>query len=316
MNLNHLRTFALVGTHLNLSRVADMLKTTQATITRQIQSIETNLGVKLVTTTPRGARLTEEGATFLVFAKKIIIQIDDMQQEICENKDNLSGELRVITTRFGSYFLAEHLEEFRQKYPSIHLYVDSDTINQLPRGSEIAGTFLGLTTAPPPVNTPLVWQKLNTYSYFPFAGKKYVDKFGLPKTYDELDQHRFIGYKWSADFSHIDHKGSNPFLYQTRLDSDPREPYVVVNDIEVCRAMIEEGIGIGMLPKFLANNESFVPVLPDIFSPELSVTRTIYYVIKENLKSNARVRALINFFKEKAAMNTPAPTVATKELVG
>ncbi|MBN9565658.1 MAG: LysR family transcriptional regulator [Alphaproteobacteria bacterium] len=303
MNLNHFRTFALVGTHLNLSRVADILNTTQATITRQVQSIETNLGVKLVTTTPRGARLTEEGAKFLVFAKKIISQIDDIQQEISENKDTLSGELRVITTRFGSYFLARHLEEFRERYPSIHLYIDSDTVAQLPRGSEIAGTFLGLTTSPPPLNTPLIWQKLDDYSYFPFAGRKYIEKVGLPKSYEELDQHRFIGYKWSADFSHIDHKGSNPLLHQARLESDPRESYVIVNDIEVCRAMIEEGVGIGMLPKFLANNDSFVPVLPDVFSPELSVTRTIYYVIKENLKSNARVRALINFFKEKVAQD-------------
>jgi hypothetical protein len=60
------------------------------------------------------------------------------------------------------------------------------------------------------------------------------------------------------------------------------------------------------LPQFLAKNESFIPILPDLFSPEESVTQTIYYVIKANLKSNARVRALIDFFKEKIALNMTA----------
>ena len=304
MNINYLRTFVLIGSHLNLTRVADILKTTQATISRHMQSVESSLGVKLLTTTPRGARLTEEGAKFLVFAKNIITQIDDMQQEMCENKNTLNGQLQVITTLFGSYFLSEHLEEFRLKHPYIQLYIDTDSLPQLPRASEIAGTFLGLTTTAPPPNTPLIWQKLCTYSYFPFASKKYVEKFGIPKAYEELDQHRLIGYQGSKDFSHIDHRGNNPLLYYARFERAPREPYVIVNDTEVCKTMIREGVGIGMLPKFLAKDDSLMPIYPDIFSPEPSSCQTLYYVIKENLKSHARVRALINFIKEKTATKT------------
>ena len=72
MNLNQIKSFLSVSQTLNFTNAAKQNDVPQSTISRQIHDLEQQLGVKLFYRTKRDVRLTEEGRTFLPYAKEIL----------------------------------------------------------------------------------------------------------------------------------------------------------------------------------------------------------------------------------------------------
>ncbi len=65
MNTQQLETFVQVAEHLNFARAAESLNITQSAVSRQIHSLEDELGIKLLHRTTRTVILTPEGPAFL-----------------------------------------------------------------------------------------------------------------------------------------------------------------------------------------------------------------------------------------------------------
>lgn len=74
MELRHLRYFVAVAEELNFTRAGERLRLSQPSLTRQIQNLEEELGVRLLDRGKSKVTLTEEGISFLVDAKKLVAQ--------------------------------------------------------------------------------------------------------------------------------------------------------------------------------------------------------------------------------------------------
>ena len=72
MNTQQLESFIQVAENLNFARAAEALNITQSAISRQIHSLEDELGTKLLHRSTRMVTLTHEGISFLETAKKVI----------------------------------------------------------------------------------------------------------------------------------------------------------------------------------------------------------------------------------------------------
>mgnify|MGYP001068462735 CR=1 FL=1 len=300
INHEHLKTLVCVADNQNISKAAEKLNLSQPTVSKHIQTLEAVVGAKLIATSPRGATLTEEGEKFIEFARSALQMYDSVKREIKDNKNSLEGELTVISSRFGIHTLAKHLDVFKKAYPEIELYINYDDYSKLIRGSDIPGVYVGITDRYPLKSTSLIWQKFASYGFYPYAHTSYVRQFGLPKTWADLDHHRIIGYKWSEPFSYLQLKESNPLLFLGRDESNPRAAHVMVDDVEVCRVVIENGLGIGMLPPFLAQGDGFLPLFAGEYDPLWGIISNVHYVIKPDLKSNMRVRSFVEFIKNAA----------------
>ena len=71
-DLRLVRYFTVVAQHLNFGRAATALHLTQPSLSRQIQRLEQQLGVRLFDRTPQGSRLTEAGQAFLPQARAVL----------------------------------------------------------------------------------------------------------------------------------------------------------------------------------------------------------------------------------------------------
>ena len=94
MNTDQLKSFIQVAENLNFARAAEILKITQSAVSRQIHSLEDELGTKLLHRTTRTVTLTPAGISFLEDAKNIMGRLKVAEQKIQRHQ---STNIQVLT---------------------------------------------------------------------------------------------------------------------------------------------------------------------------------------------------------------------------
>jgi DNA-binding transcriptional LysR family regulator len=76
VELHHLRYFLAVAEEQHFGRAAQRLNMTQPPLSQRIADLENELGVLLFERSSKGARLTEQGQSFLPYARKAVTAFD------------------------------------------------------------------------------------------------------------------------------------------------------------------------------------------------------------------------------------------------
>jgi len=127
----HLRAFLAVARHLNFRAAADELSLTQSAVSRQIQSLEDEVGVPLFLRHTRAVELTGAGAQLLRSVAPALEQIDASVRQI---RQTVGRKSVAITTwaSFAAMWLIPRLESFQRAWPDIDIRIDtSDTVMDL-----------------------------------------------------------------------------------------------------------------------------------------------------------------------------------------
>jgi DNA-binding transcriptional LysR family regulator len=82
MSLAQLSYFVAVAEEEHLTRAAKRLHVSQPPLTRQIQQLEEELGVRLFQRSPRGMHLLPEGEALLVRAREILALVEATRSEV------------------------------------------------------------------------------------------------------------------------------------------------------------------------------------------------------------------------------------------
>ena len=189
MDWDKLRIFQAVADAGSFTHAGESLKLSQSAISRQIGALEEQLGVMLFHRHARGLILTEQGELLYRTARDMAARVNTAEALLRANQDKPAGRLKVTTTiGFGSTWLTAQMHEFITTYPDIDVsLVLSD--NELDLGMREADVAIRMVM---PRQPGLVQRHLLTVRSHVYASHGYIQKYGKPKTVEELDQHRLV----------------------------------------------------------------------------------------------------------------------------
>ena len=122
MTLTQLEYIVTLDTYRHFVMASEKCFVTQPTLSMQIQKLEEELGVKIFDRTKQPVIPTEIGVRIIAQARIVLREAGMIRQLIAEQKDTMTGELRIgIIPTLAPYLLPTLYKNIREKYPQVTL---------------------------------------------------------------------------------------------------------------------------------------------------------------------------------------------------
>ena len=278
---NDLRFFLELSRQGKLVRAAARLHVDHTTVSRRITALEKQLDVRLFDKSPRGYQLTDAGLRLLPLAEQIETRSNQLYQDIAGKDARLGGTVRLAAPEaLGTQVIARHVAEFRREHPDIEIELVAETrrMSLSKREADIAISFSR------PESGRLIAWKLCDYRLRLYGAPDYLAAHAPIRKVDDLADHGFVAY--------IDDLIEMPEL--RFFESTIKNARVVFRSTNVSAQFnaILDGIGLGLVHCFMAQRE---PRLQVVLPREISVERTYWLLVHEDLRHVARVDAVCEF---------------------
>ena len=290
MDWDKLKIFHAVAEAGSFTSATVILNLSQSAISRQIQSLEEDLKVKLFERHASGLSLTENGEYVFKTAHEVISKLKEVETTLGDKKTKPSGKLSVTTVvSFGTTWLTPRIQEFMQLNPEIEveLIFDDRELDLSTRQADI-GIFMRR-----PKQLNYIQKMLIDINYHIYGSPKYLEKHGYPKTVNDLNKHNFISFGRGAPSPVY-----NPdwALKLGMKDNKKRKTVMKVNSVYGLLLAVQSGVGLAAIPDYLTVKQpNIVKVLPSVQGP----TTEAHFVYPQTLKNVARVQAFRNFLYSK-----------------
>ena len=290
MDWDKLKIFHAVAEAGSFTSSTVNLNLSQSAISRQIQSLENDLNVKLFERHARGLTLTESGEYVFKTANEVISKLKEVETTLSDKKNKPKGKLTVTTViSFGTTWLTPRIQEFMQLNPEIEieLIFDDKELDLSTRQADI-GIFMRR-----PKQLNYIQKKLIDINYHIYGSPKYLEKHGYPKTINDLNKHKFISFGRGAPSPVFNPEWA---LKLGMKENKTMKTVMKVNSVYGLLLAVQSGVGLAALPDYLTLKQpNIVKVLPNVKGP---ITEA-HFVYPQSMKNVARVQAFRNFLYSK-----------------
>jgi len=265
----------------SISEAARRLNLSKSVVSERLADLEKALGANLLRRTTRRLTLTEDGALFLERAMRIKSEVDGASSDLAERRGSLAGPLRIAApVTFGRLHLGPALYPFLAQHPELELTLDLDDR----RVDAAADSYDAVVRHGPLENSRLVAWQLAPSRRLLVASPDYLARAGTPTNLDQLREHRGIFYvnRGVADWRLLTAEGSEVVRSAVALR---------VNNGDMMRDAAEAGLGIALLPTFIAAEALGRGTLAAIHVGAHAAPESIYVAHPEGQRVSARLRA-------------------------
>lgn len=246
MDLVHLRYFRAIAEVGNLTAAAKRLGVAQPTLTAAVKKLEEHLESKLLLRNSRGVTVTPTGRALATAAGDILAMIDETEQRIRGLECEDVGRFVIgCHESLGAYFLPAFMRGFLDTSPGIEVGVWNGTSADVREAVLAREVHFGLSV------NPLPHDELVMVDAFRDAVAIVARRDGLarPGSRDEIDARLRTG----------------PLIYAARVDQcrqivdaltglDLLPPRLLTTgDLELTKSLVLAGVGVGILPRRVAN---------------------------------------------------------------
>jgi DNA-binding transcriptional LysR family regulator len=266
----------------SLTGAADSLGLNHSTVFRRLGDLEKRLGRPLFERHRAGYELTPSGEEMVGLAQRMDEDVARFERRLAGQELTPSGELRITTNdTLLLHLLLPVLASFRAAYPSIRLdmVLANQALNLSKRDADIA-----IRATDSPAET-LVGRRVGGIAWAVYGRKADFPEALRGAATDPLG---FAGRDWVSlgdSFSHV-----RAYRY-VRDTARPEQIVLRINTVLGLAEAVEEGIGIGPLPCFIADTRASLMRLTPL-NPEFSTG--LWLLTHPDLRASPRVRAFLD----------------------
>ncbi|NIB40766.1 LysR family transcriptional regulator [Pseudomaricurvus alkylphenolicus] len=261
--LRAMKLFVRLADAGSFTAVADEFNVTTSMVSKEIRRLEDDLGTRLMHRSTRGQQLTSIGEGYLQRCREILSQLDGADAYVQHMQSNPSGKLRInAPMALGIIELSKMFSSYMRAYPDIELDIQlgDESLDLVEHGFD-----LGFRASSQPFDSSYIGKELTKFQYQVCASPEYLASNPKIRTVEDLNKHNCFVYSYFRGGSHwplgkgIDVSGT-----------------LKVNNTLFMRQTIEDGLGIGFLPSFIARQGLKTGTLQEILPKAERPSLTLY----------------------------------------
>lgn len=290
---SELAFFSLLVHHGSLARAARELGLTGPAVSRRLAQLEQRLGVRLLARTTRRMNLTPEGELYLAESRRILADIEALEQTLNRSRAEPRGLLRIhATLGFGRRQLAPAVSAFVRQYPAVDIQL---TLGDQPVTPGDQPFDIAIRFGEPPDSRVVARQIASNQRYL-LAAPSYLAQHGQPAGPDDLAGHDCI----------VIREGSGPFGTWTLCAGKQCRKVKVssklsTNHGEVAVDWALDGHGILLRSLWDTAAEVRAGRLVRLLPEWSGSPADIYALYPQRLNLSAKVRVFLDFLVERFA---------------
>jgi LysR family hydrogen peroxide-inducible transcriptional activator len=243
MTLTQLEYIVALDTYRHFVLASEKCFVTQPTLSMQIQKLEEELDVKIFDRTKQPVIPTEIGVSIIAQARIALREAGVIRQVIAEQKDNMTGEIRIgIIPTLAPYLLPQLFKNIREKYPQINLVIKETITEEIVQ--ELKNNRLDCGVVVTPLKDNSIKEDILFYEeLFVYVSKKnslHDKKYVLPS---EIDPNQL----WLLEEGHC-FRSQILNLCELRKYANVNFKYET-GSIETLKRMVDKSDGITILPE-------------------------------------------------------------------
>ena len=266
----------------SFAAAAERMGLSKPVLSRRVARLEERLGARLLTRSARGAQPTGVGQAYYERAAAILADLEAAQEVVAEAVTQVAGPIRLTAPlSFGIAHLAPALADFAEAHPAVELDIgfEDRAVDLVGGGYDLAVRIGRLA------DSSLVARRIAPVRRVLVASPAYLDARGRPERLADLAGHDGLVYRNEPWRFRVEGRWEAArFAVRLRADNG-----------EMLRTAAEAGLGIALLPSFIAAPAIEAGTVAVILRDFPLQEGALHAVMPPGRAVTARVRALVDF---------------------
>lgn len=271
---------------------ARRLETTPASVSRRVKSLEQRLGVRLLQRTTRKLSLTEAGERYFREGRRLLHELDDLEQALTASAHEPEGELRIVAPMsFGQRRLAPLVARFAKLHPKlrISLILEDRETDLIDAAADLA-IRIGY-----PADSSMIARAIAPVPRHVCASPEYLERRGHPESPEDLLHHDCLHY------SLISEREEWTFLGDDGEQTLAIKGSFCSNNGDVLSEAAIQGLGITLLPSFIVEEGLADGRLVRLLEDYERASLTLFALYPSRRHVPAKTRRFLEFLLEHLA---------------
>lgn len=279
--LQQLSILKAVAKEKNFTKAAEFLHLSQPSLSKQVKTLEKNLGVLLFNREKNKIFLTENGKIFLHYAERILALCEESCRTFLNLKNGERGNLKIGTSQTsGTYLMPRILAFFNRNYPQIGLKILINSTPTLTKNvlnqqidmavieGKIPNKFYKNLTIENFVDDDFI---LIISRFHPFATKKNITK-------EDLYHLNFITLNSNSIIKNF----IDNILIQNQIQIQQFKTIMQLNSIEEVKTAVSLGLGVAFVSSSSIRKELECQTIQILSINNLRINRSLSLISNPN----------------------------------
>jgi DNA-binding transcriptional LysR family regulator len=271
---------------------ARRLETTPASVSRRVKALEQRLGVRLLQRTTRKLSLTEAGERYFHDGRRLLRELDDVEQALSASAQEPKGELRIVAPMsFGQRRLAPLVARFATLHPGLRvsLILDDRETDLIDVAADLA-IRIGY-----PADSSMIARAIAPIPRHACASPEYLERRGFPESPEDLLHHDCLHYNLISEREEWTFHGKDGELTLAIRGS------FCCNNGDVLAEAAIQGLGITLLPNFIVETALTDGRLVKVLTSYERTPLTLFALYPSRRHVPAKTRLLLDYLMESLA---------------